>query len=59
MDALHRAFVQSSQIAAVVVDAIDDQARRFYQHFGFILFPDHPARLFLPMKTVADIFRDA
>lgn len=61
MDALRRAVVQSSQIAAaaVVVDAIDDQARRFYQHFGFILFPDHPARLFLPMKTIADLFRYA
>jgi hypothetical protein len=31
MDALHRAYVQSSQIAAiaVVVDAINDQAARF------------------------------
>jgi GNAT superfamily N-acetyltransferase len=61
MDALHRAFVQSSQIAAaaIVVDAIDDQARHFYQHFGFIPFPDHPGRLFLPMKTIADLFRES
>ena len=41
MDALHRALVQSSQIAAisVVVDAIDDQAARFYRHFIFHTAP--------------------
>jgi GNAT superfamily N-acetyltransferase len=58
MDALHRAYVQSSQIAAiaVVVDAIDDQAARFYRHFNFIPLPDRPDRLFLPMKTIAALF---
>lgn len=58
-DALQRAFTQSSQIAAaaVVVDAIDEQAARFYRHFGFIPFPDKPSRLFLPMKTISDLFR--
>ena len=58
VDALLRAYTQSSQIAAaaVVVDAIDEQAARFYQHFGFTPFPDKPTRLFLPMKTVAELF---
>ncbi len=61
MNALDRTFVQSSQIgaAAVVVDAIDDQAVRFYRHFDFLPFPDKPNRLFLPMKTIADLFRDS
>ena len=61
MDALRRAFVRSAEIAAaaVVVDAIDDQARSFYRHFGSIPFPDHPSRLFIPMKTIADLFRDS
>jgi GNAT superfamily N-acetyltransferase len=60
MDALRRAFIQSAQIAAVaiVVEAIDDSAVRFYQHFGFRLFRDKPTRLFLPMKTIADLCRD-
>jgi len=59
MDALRRAWVQSSQIAAVavVVDAIDEEAVRFYRHFDFIPFPESPTRLFLPMKTIAGLFR--
>jgi len=58
MDAVHRAFTQSSQIAAVavVVDAIDASAVRFYKHFNFIPFPDRPNRLFLPMRTIAALF---
>ncbi len=56
-EALYRALNQSSQIGAtaVVVDAIDDQAVRFYRHFNFLPFPDIPNRLFLPMKTIADL----
>ena len=59
IDALRRAYVQSSQIAAVavVVDAIDEQAARFYRHFNFIPLPDRPDRLFLPIKTIATLFR--
>jgi len=58
MDALHRAWEQSSQIAAaaVVVDAIDNAAARFYRHFDFTPFPDRTDRLFLPMKTIATLF---
>ena len=43
MDALHRSRAQSGQIAAVavLVEAIDEQAERFYQHFGFITFSDN------------------
>ena len=60
MDALHRTWVQSSQIAAVavIVDAIDEQAVRFYKHFDFIPFSQQSNRLFLPMKTIAALFRD-
>jgi GNAT superfamily N-acetyltransferase len=59
MDALHRALVQSAEIAAaaVVVDAIDAAAANFYQHFGFVAFPSISGRLFLPMKAVAGLFR--
>lgn len=59
MDALHRCLVQSSKIAAavIVVDAIDEGAARFYQRFEFIALPTTPGRLFLPMKTVATLFR--
>jgi GNAT superfamily N-acetyltransferase len=58
MDALHRSLIQSSQIAAVavVVDAIDARAIRFYKHFNFMPFPDRPGRLFLPMQTITTLF---
>ena len=59
MDALHRALLQSAQIAAaaIVVDAIDEGAVSFYRHFGFVTFPAIHDRLFLPMKAVGDLFR--
>jgi GNAT superfamily N-acetyltransferase len=59
MDGLHRALMQSAEIAAaaVVVDAIDAGAVKFYQHFGFVAFPSIAGRLFLPMNAVAGLFR--
>jgi len=59
LDALHRALAQSAGIAAsaVVVDAIDASAVKFYRHFGFVPFPAIASRLFLPMKAVASLFR--
>ena len=58
LDALHRSLAQSVQIAAaaVVVEAIDERAARFYQHFGFIPFPTINGRLFIMMKTVKQLF---
>ena len=55
MNALYRARDLSSQIGAtaVVVDAINNQAVRFYRHFNFLPFPNKLNRLFLPMKTIA------
>lgn len=58
LDALRRSLDQSRHVAsaAVVVDAKDEAARRFYQHFGFLALPDTPNRLFLPMKTIEELF---
>jgi GNAT superfamily N-acetyltransferase len=58
IDALKRAFTQSSEIAAtaVVVDAIDAAAVKFYKHFEFLIFPDKPNRLFPPMQSIAKLF---
>lgn len=60
MGALKRALEHSRNIAsvAVVVDAIDEHARAFYRRYGFIDVPNRPNRLFLPMKTVAQLFPD-
>lgn len=57
-DALRRALNQSQHIAslAVVVDAKDERAAAFYRSYGFIDLPNHPNRLFLPMRSVAQAF---
>ena len=59
VDALRRALAHSAEVAswAIIVDAKDDPARAFYQRYGFIPFPNAPRRLFLPMATVAELFR--
>ena len=59
LDALSRSFQNSSRVASltVVVDAIDDNASSFYQHYGFIPFPNHANRLFLPMDTIKKLFQ--
>ena len=58
MSALKQALDHSRRIAsmAVVVDAKDDPAKAFYRKYGFLELPDHPNRLFLPMKTVERMF---
>jgi predicted GNAT family N-acyltransferase len=58
VDALKRALSASRNIAsaAVVVDAKDEKARRFYSGYGFIAFPDSGKRLFLPMTTIEELF---
>jgi GNAT superfamily N-acetyltransferase len=37
----------------IVVDAIDDRARAFYEHFGFRTLPDVPDRLVMKASTAA------
>lgn len=48
-DAMRRILSASRSLAvfAIVVDAIDDSATSFYQHFGFTQFPRRPNRLFI------------
>lgn len=53
-DALIRSM-QASEIVgfrAVLVHAIDDEARRFYEKFQFIEFPSGSQTLFLPIETL-------
>ena len=56
-DALHRAFRSEVASFAVIVDAKDDDARRFYAREGFLAFPDSPMRLFRPMADIAGLFQ--
>lgn len=44
---------------AVIVDALNDEVQAFYEQYGFQFLYRHGerARLFLPMNTVAQLFR--
>jgi ribosomal protein S18 acetylase RimI-like enzyme len=58
MDALKRARDSTSQVAslAVVVEAENERAAKWYGDYGFMQFPDHPDKLFLPMKAIQKLF---
>jgi len=53
-DAVKRTLSVSNEIAiyALVVDAIDEGARGFYERFGFALLSGERRRLFLPLRSV-------
>jgi GNAT superfamily N-acetyltransferase len=57
LDALHRSLAHADQIAAlaVVVDAKDESASAFYRHYGFIPLQTQPSRLFVPMRSIAQL----
>lgn len=50
-DAIERAIGADIAVFALVVDAEDEQAARFYQHHGFQAFARIPGKLFLPVAT--------
>ncbi|MBE9006574.1 GNAT family N-acetyltransferase [Fortiea sp. LEGE XX443] len=56
MDVLYRSLQSEIATIAVVVDAKDDVALSFYEHYNFIRFTDFSHRLFLMMETIANIF---
>lgn len=53
-DALSRAVAANRQAAArlVVVDAIDERAASFYEHFGFERIPGNPTRLVQKLSSI-------
>ncbi len=56
IDALKRVLDATTQIAslAVVVEAINENAIRFYQKYGFRQFKEYPLKLYLPIKSIAE-----
>lgn len=58
IDALRRIVEVSNNVGVtlIMVDAKDDQAARFYRHFGFVSLPDTPLRLVLPVATAKQLF---
>jgi GNAT superfamily N-acetyltransferase len=53
-DAMSRTLLVSEEVAVRVlfVDAKDDEARAFYEHFGFEQAPHDPLRLMVLLKDV-------
>lgn len=58
IDAVKRALAQTAQIAslAVVADAKDALALRFYRDHGFALLGTSTNRVFIPMATIAQLY---
>ena len=54
LDALKRSLAVSDQIGivAVVVDAKNEMAAKFYKKYDFIELPENSHRLFLPLSTI-------
>lgn len=54
VDAIKRTLSISEEIAiyAMVVDAIDENAKTFYEQFGFNQLNSWDMRLFLPLKSI-------
>ena len=42
---------------AVIVDPIDEEAKAYYQKYGFISLPDS-GRMFMSMKTIENAFKE-
>ena len=55
-DALFRSVRSEIASFAVIVDAKDENARRFYERESFMPFPDQPMKLFRPMAEIAKLF---
>jgi len=60
MNALYRSLNSSRQVASagVIVDAKDNSAASFYRKYGFIELPRIEKRLFLPIGTIEQLFRN-
>ncbi len=56
-DALFRAVRSEIASFAVIVDAKDENAHRFYERESFLPFPDQPMKLFRPMSDIAEMFK--
>jgi GNAT superfamily N-acetyltransferase len=53
-DALHRALVvaENAGVRALLVHALHERAKQFYEHYGFLASALHPMTLMLRLNTV-------
>jgi GNAT superfamily N-acetyltransferase len=59
IEALQQILSVSNEMAikVVLVDAIDEEAKGFYLHFGLIELPGHKLKLFLPIETIDQLLK--
>jgi GNAT superfamily N-acetyltransferase len=55
VDAITRADESGIGAYALVVDAKDDAAKAYYEHFGFMVLPGPTMRLAIPMATALKV----
>jgi GNAT superfamily N-acetyltransferase len=60
-EAIHRTVLIAEQagLIGLFVDAQNEQARTFYEKYGFVLLPGHALQLFLPVETLRLAVRTA
>jgi GNAT superfamily N-acetyltransferase len=56
-DALRRAVMAEIAAYAFVVDAKDETAASFYAHHGFMVLPEQPLFMFIPLATVKNLIK--
>ena len=56
-DALFRSVRSEIASFAIIVEAKDENALRFYERESFLPFPDQPLKLFRPMADIAELFK--
>jgi predicted GNAT family N-acyltransferase len=61
LDALKKSLDTSKKVAsvAVIAEALDEQASDFYLKYGFQQFVHETMKLYLPMKSVEELFNDS
>ena len=52
INAAKRAATSDAAIYAMIVDAMDEAAKAFYEHLGFVPFQSKPMSLYLPLSTL-------
>ncbi|MYZ49398.1 DUF1778 domain-containing protein [Propylenella binzhouense] len=55
--ALYRAVRSEIASFAVIVDAKDESAKRFYERESFLPLPDQPMKLFRPLADIEALFK--
>ncbi len=56
VDALRRTLRTGVGVKLVIVDALNDSAAHFYEHYDFRRFADQPLRLYLSTADIRELF---